>query len=66
MSIGLFRTLPANVTRSKISNKGMGNFKTLAAVQQPIFFLLKAKCDIVATHIGVEVGDSVLFASNVP
>jgi hypothetical protein len=49
-----------------IISKGMGNFETLSDVKRPIFFLLKAKCDLVAEHIGVGIGDSVLYASNVP
>lgn len=48
-----------------IISKGMGNFETLSDVKRPIFFLLKAKCDLVADHMGVQVGDSVLYASNV-
>ncbi len=52
-------------TADVVISKGMGNFETLSDVQRPIFFLLKAKCDLVADHIGVEVGESVLFASNV-
>lgn len=49
-----------------VISKGMGNFETLSGAARPIFFLLKAKCELVAQHIGVEVGESVLFASNVP
>jgi uncharacterized protein with ATP-grasp and redox domains len=52
-------------TSDMVISKGMGNFETLSDVERPIFFLLKAKCDLVAEHIGVQVGDSVLYASNV-
>jgi hypothetical protein len=48
-----------------VISKGMGNYETLSDVHRPIFFLLKAKCDLVAQHIGVSVGESVLYASNV-
>lgn len=47
-----------------VISKGMGNYETLSDVDRPVFFLLKAKCDLVAEHIGVHVGDSVLYASN--
>ena len=48
-----------------VISKGMGNYETLSDVDRPIFYLLKAKCDLVAEHIGVSVGESVLYASNV-
>lgn len=48
-----------------VISKGMGNYETLSDVNRPIFFLLKAKCDLVAQHLGVGVGESVLYASNV-
>jgi uncharacterized protein with ATP-grasp and redox domains len=49
-----------------VISKGMGNFETLSDVERPIFFLLKAKCGLLAENVGVEVGDSVLYASNLP
>lgn len=40
--------------------KGQGNFETLSDTDKKIFFLLKAKCPVVATHIGCSIGDSVI------
>lgn len=57
-----FRRLFADA--GMVISKGMGNFETLSDEQRPIFFLLKAKCEIVADHLGVELGESVLYASN--
>lgn len=43
--------------------KGMGNYETLSDEEAPIFFLLKAKCPVVAGELGVKVGDIVFEAS---
>ncbi len=43
-----------------IISKGMGNFETLSDEKKPIFFMLRAKCLMVARHLNVEVGDVVL------
>ena len=43
-----------------IVSKGQGNFETLSGVKAPIFFFLKAKCSVVADHLGVQLGDLVL------
>ncbi len=43
--------------------KGMGNYETLSGEPYPIFFILKAKCPVVAKELGVNVGDIVLEAS---
>jgi uncharacterized protein with ATP-grasp and redox domains len=40
--------------------KGQGNFETLSAVDKNIFFLLKAKCPVIARHIGCDVGEFVV------
>ena len=40
--------------------KGQGNFETLSDAGRPIFFMLKAKCPIVARELGVRTGDIVL------
>jgi hypothetical protein len=40
--------------------KGQGNFETLSDAQAPIFFLLKAKCAVVAEHLGCRPGSLVL------
>ncbi|MBN1961769.1 MAG: DUF89 family protein [Deltaproteobacteria bacterium] len=33
--------------------KGQGNFETLSEIKANIFFLLKVKCPVIATHIGL-------------
>ena len=48
-----------------IISKGQGNYEALSGVPQPVFFLLKAKCDVIANDIGVERGAIVLKAINV-
>ncbi len=40
--------------------KGQGNYESLEQEHNNIFFLLRAKCPIVARLVGVEVGDAVL------
>ncbi|MCD6353499.1 MAG: DUF89 family protein [Proteobacteria bacterium] len=40
--------------------KGQGNYESLSDEIKNIFFLLKAKCPIVADHLNVNVGDSIL------
>lgn len=41
--------------------KGQGNYETLSDVDANIFFLLKAKCPVVAQHIGCQLHDALLF-----
>ncbi|MCD6269580.1 MAG: DUF89 family protein, partial [Deltaproteobacteria bacterium] len=43
-----------------IVSKGQGNFETLSEVKAPIFFFLKAKCQVVAEHLNVNLGELVL------
>lgn len=44
-----------------VISKGQGNYETLGdANLRPIYFLLKAKCALIARHIGVNLGDYVL------
>ncbi len=47
-----------------IISKGQGNFETLSDEDSPIFFIFKAKCDVVAEHIGCELGDIILKKSD--
>ena len=42
-------------------SKGQGNLEGLSEVKEDIFFLLKAKCELVADLLGVEVGDLVFI-----
>jgi uncharacterized protein with ATP-grasp and redox domains len=44
-----------------IISKGQGNYEALSEVRGPIFFLLKAKCPVVAKDIGVPEGSIVLM-----
>lgn len=39
--------------------KGHGNFETCHDRQGPLYFLLKAKCELVASELGVKLGDIV-------
>ncbi len=43
-----------------IISKGQGNYETLSEEKKPIFFLLKAKCPVIARHLGVDTGSIVL------
>lgn len=47
-----------------IISKGQGNYEGLSEVTQPIFFLLKAKCPLIARDINVEENDIVLKGIN--
>jgi uncharacterized protein with ATP-grasp and redox domains len=47
-----------------VISKGQGNYETLTETGREIFFLLKAKCPVIAEDIGVTAGDYV-FLSNV-
>jgi len=40
--------------------KGQGNYETLSDVGRDIFFVLKAKCPVIATHLGCEVGSLIV------
>lgn len=46
-----------------IISKGQGNYEGLSDSDRPIFFLLKAKCHVIANDLGVEKGDIVLTSS---
>jgi len=43
--------------------KGQGNYEALNDVDRPIFFLLKAKCPVIARHLDCQVGDIVVAAT---
>ncbi|MBW2049891.1 MAG: DUF89 family protein [Deltaproteobacteria bacterium] len=45
-----------------IISKGQGNYEALSNEKRPIFYLLKAKCHVIANDIGVGEGDIVLKA----
>lgn len=44
--------------------KGQGNYETLGDVTRPAFFLLRAKCAVVARHVGVAEGTMVIEGAN--
>ncbi|MBN2034668.1 MAG: DUF89 family protein [Deltaproteobacteria bacterium] len=44
-----------------IVSKGQGNFESLSGQwERPVFFLLKVKCPVIASHLGVKIGDMIL------
>lgn len=44
--------------------KGQGNYETLSDVDKKIFFLVRPKCNVLARHLGCEIGSLVLSVSN--
>ena len=44
-----------------IISKGQGNYECLSGVERPIFYLLKAKCQVIADHLDVPRGSLLLF-----
>jgi uncharacterized protein with ATP-grasp and redox domains len=42
-----------------IISKGQGNYESLSE-EDRVFFLLKAKCPVVARELGVNIGDTIL------
>lgn len=49
---------------SLIVSKGQGNFETLLNLPQNIFYLLQAKCDVVAGAMGIEKGSMLLMGNH--
>ena len=47
-----------------IISKGQGNYEALSNQKESIFFLLKAKCWVIADHLGLKEGDIVLKAAS--
>jgi len=45
-----------------VISKGQGNYEALSDVDKDIFFLLKAKCPLIAQHIGCDLGSPVIFS----
>ncbi|HIJ71209.1 MAG TPA: DUF89 family protein [Planctomycetes bacterium] len=43
--------------------KGQGNYETLSDADKNIFFILKAKCPVIARHLGCQVGTMILSKS---
>ncbi|MCK4530680.1 MAG: DUF89 family protein [Candidatus Marinimicrobia bacterium] len=46
-----------------IISKGQGNYEGLSETDKPVFFLLKAKCPVIAGDIGVDEDDIVLLSA---
>ena len=44
--------------------KGQGNYETLSNINKNIFFLVRPKCNVLARHLGCEIGSLVLSGSN--
>ena len=40
--------------------KGQGNYETISDADKNIFFILKAKCPVIARDLGCEVGEMIL------
>ncbi|RKX75889.1 MAG: hypothetical protein DRP60_08220 [Spirochaetes bacterium] len=47
-----------------VISKGQGNYEALSDIDRSIFFLLRAKCPVVAEDLGVEDGDTILKGLN--
>jgi len=45
-----------------VISKGQGNYETLSDVAKDIVFILKAKCPVIAQHIGCDLGSLVLLS----
>jgi uncharacterized protein with ATP-grasp and redox domains len=45
--------------------KGQGNYESLNDTDKPIFFILRAKCRVVAQHLGCKIGSPILVKNNV-
>jgi uncharacterized protein with ATP-grasp and redox domains len=45
--------------------KGQGNYETLSDVSKDIFFILKAKCPVIARHLSCEIGSMILTKNKV-
>jgi uncharacterized protein with ATP-grasp and redox domains len=52
------------VNADMIISKGQGNYEGLSGTDIPIFFILKAKCSVIADNIGVQENDIVLKGIN--
>ena len=48
-------------TADMVISKGQGNFESFVDNEKPVFYLFMAKCPVVATEIGGNVGNINLF-----
>lgn len=51
-------------TAELVISKGQGNYEGLSGVDRKVFFLLRAKCPVIARDIGVELNDFILEGIN--
>ena len=47
-----------------VISKGQGNYETLSGIDKNIFFLLKAKCPVIAEDINCNVGEMILHTNS--
>jgi uncharacterized protein with ATP-grasp and redox domains len=47
-------------SRAILIAKGQGNYETLSDVEKDMFFILKAKCPVIAGDLGCEIGEMIL------
>ena len=47
-----------------VISKGQGNYEGLSECRRPVFFLLKAKCELIARELGVNMGAIVMKVIN--
>lgn len=50
-------------TTDIILGKGQGNYETLDSYEGNVYLLLRAKCDVVAKHLGVSLGDAAFVST---
>ena len=48
-----------------VISKVQGNYETLSGVDKNVFFILRAKCPVIARHLGCEIGSLVLVKNEV-
>jgi len=44
-----------------VISKGQGNYESLTEEDKDIFFIFKAKCEVMTLHLGCEIGTTVLL-----
>ena len=47
-----------------VISKGQGNYEGLSEVARPIYFLLKAKCRLIAKELNVKINDIIMMKNN--
>ncbi len=48
------------IAAAMVIAKGQGNYETLSNAPRPVWFILMAKCEVIARHIGCEPGSFIL------